>query len=188
MRAVSDLKERAGAGFAPAALRRKALVQLAISSYIELRLRPQVRVEDEAVRQVFNERVSRDPEPPPFALVADAIRESLDKGPRSEDREWVAPCVGARTSGAWQPDPDRARSGPELQTEEIHERGEVLAPGSPASVHRCARSPPPPGFRNPRFARPGPWRHRCWRNRRAKEWRKAASAARRRAETALRVP
>lgn len=91
VRAISDLKERAGAGFPPAALRRKALVQLAISNYIELRLRPQIRVEDEAVRQVFNERVARDPEPPPFALVADAIRESLEsKALDQKIEEWVA--------------------------------------------------------------------------------------------------
>jgi hypothetical protein len=90
-RAVRSLKEKAGPGFTEAALRRKALVQLAISNYIELRLRPQVRVEDEAVRQAFNDRVAKDPQTPLFALLADAIRESLES--RALDQkieEWVA--------------------------------------------------------------------------------------------------
>lgn len=90
-RAVAALLEKAGSGFTPAALRRKALVQLAISNYIELRLRPQVRVEDEAVRAAFNERVARDPQTPLFDLVADAIREGLES--RALDQkieEWVA--------------------------------------------------------------------------------------------------
>lgn len=90
-RAVRSLREKAGPGFTDLALRRKALVQLAISNYIELRLRPQVRVEDEAVRQAFNERVARDPQTPLFALVADAIRESLES--RALDQkieEWIA--------------------------------------------------------------------------------------------------
>ena len=89
--AVLSLREKAGPGFTETALRRKALVQLAISNYIEQRLRPQVRVEDDAVRQAFNERVAKDPQSPPFALVADAIRESLES--RALDQrieEWVA--------------------------------------------------------------------------------------------------
>jgi hypothetical protein len=90
-RAVLSLREKAGPRFTGPALRRKALVQLAISNYIELRLRPQVRVEDEAVRQVYNERVLNEAQPPPFDLVADAIRESLES--RALDQkieEWVA--------------------------------------------------------------------------------------------------
>ena len=89
--AVRSLREKAGPGFTEAALRRKALVQLAIANYIELRLRPQVRVEDEAVRKAFNDRVARDPQTPLFALVADAIRESLES--RALDQkieEWIA--------------------------------------------------------------------------------------------------
>ena len=91
VRGRQDLQAKAGPGFSLAALRRKALVQLAIANYIDLRLRPQVRVEDAEVRRVFNERVVKDPEPPPFNLVADAIRESLEQ--RSLDQkieEWVA--------------------------------------------------------------------------------------------------
>lgn len=90
-RAVLSLKEKAGPGFGAPALRRKALVQLAIATYIELRLRPQVRVEDEAVRQAYNQRILNDPQPPPFNLVADAIRESLES--RALDQkieEWIA--------------------------------------------------------------------------------------------------
>lgn len=90
-RAVLSLQEKAGPGFTPLALRRKALVQLAIAGYIEQRLRPQVRVEDEAVRTAFNERVARDPQTPQFNLVADAIRESLESQALDQKiEEWVA--------------------------------------------------------------------------------------------------
>lgn len=91
VRAMQELQEKAGPGFSFAALRRKALIQLAIANYIDLRLRPQVRVDDAEVRRAFNERVLSDPEPPPFNLVSDALRESLEQ--RSLDQkveEWVA--------------------------------------------------------------------------------------------------
>lgn len=91
VRAMQGLSEKTGAGFSFHALRRKALVQLTIANYIDLRLRPQVRVEDAEVRRVFNERVLNDPEPPPFNLVADAIRESLEQRSLDEKvEEWVA--------------------------------------------------------------------------------------------------
>ena len=89
--AVASLRERAGTGFGGPALRRKALVQLAIASYIDLRLRPLVRVEDAEVRKVFNERVGFDAETPPFSQMAPAIREMLEE--RALDariEEWVA--------------------------------------------------------------------------------------------------
>jgi hypothetical protein len=90
-RAVQTLREKAGPGFTDAALRRKALAQLAISSYIELRLRPQVRVEDDAVRQAYNERVANDSQAPPYDILADAIRESLElKALDQKIEEWVA--------------------------------------------------------------------------------------------------
>ena len=88
-RAVSSLAEKAGPGFTGPALRRKALVQLAISSYIELRLRPQVRVEDEEVQKAYNERVVRDPQPP-FELISDSIREALENQALDQKIEdWV---------------------------------------------------------------------------------------------------
>lgn len=89
--AVGALRERAGERFTLAALRRKALVQLAISKYIDLRLRPLVRVEDADVRKVFNEKVAADPLAPDFALVAPEIRARLER--QSLDQrieEWVA--------------------------------------------------------------------------------------------------
>ena len=52
--AVRALREKAGHGFTEAALRRKARVQLAIANYIQIRLRPLVRVDDAEVRKVFN--------------------------------------------------------------------------------------------------------------------------------------
>lgn len=85
------LQEKAGKEFSMAALRRKALVQLAIANYIEFRLRPLVRVEDADVRRTFNEKVVSESQPPAFSLVAPGIREVLEK--RSLDQkieEWVA--------------------------------------------------------------------------------------------------
>ena len=89
--AIQTLRAKVGERFAAAALRRKALVQLAISTYIELRLRPQVRVDDEAVRRVYNEKVLNESQAPAFNSVAEAIREALVG--RSLDlriEEWVA--------------------------------------------------------------------------------------------------
>lgn len=89
--AVASLREKAGTGFGEPALRRKALVQLAIAGYIDLRLRPLVRVEDAEVRKVFNEKLGQDTEAPLFSEVAPAIREALES--RALDariEEWVA--------------------------------------------------------------------------------------------------
>jgi hypothetical protein len=91
VRAVQVLREKAGERFTSAALRRKAVIQVAISSYIDQRLRPQVRVEDTEVRKAFNDKILNDPQPPAFSLVADALRKSLEQ--RSLDQkieEWVA--------------------------------------------------------------------------------------------------
>lgn len=89
--AISTLREKAGPRFTVAALRRKALAQLAISKYIDLRLRPLVRVEDGDVRKVFNERVAANPEAPDFALVADDIRDALERQALDQKiEEWVA--------------------------------------------------------------------------------------------------
>jgi hypothetical protein len=91
VRAIATLREKAGPGFGNPALRRKALAQLAISAYIELRLRPQVRVEAEAVRQAYNERLATNPLTPAFDLLEDAIRESLElKALDQKVEEWVA--------------------------------------------------------------------------------------------------
>ncbi len=90
-RAVLALQAKSGPGFTAPALRRKALAQLAISNYIDQRLRPLVRVEDAEVRKAFNERVVNDPQAPSFGLVAPSIREALER--RSLDQkieEWVA--------------------------------------------------------------------------------------------------
>jgi hypothetical protein len=89
--AVASLAEKAGPGFSAAALRRKALVQLAIANYIELRLRPQVRVEDDEVRRVYNERLARDPETTrEFSLLAESIRETLESQALDlKIEEWV---------------------------------------------------------------------------------------------------
>jgi len=90
-KAIATLREKAGPLFTDAALRRKALAQLSIAGYIELRLRPQVRVEDDAVRHAYNERVANDAQAPPFDILADAIRESLEmKALDQKIEEWVA--------------------------------------------------------------------------------------------------
>jgi hypothetical protein len=89
-KAALALQGKAGLSFSETALRRKALVQLAISNYIDLRLRPLVRVEDAELRKAFNERVVNETQPEAFSLVAPAIREALER--RSLDQkieEWV---------------------------------------------------------------------------------------------------
>ncbi len=89
--AVQTLRAKAGSAFTDSALRRKALVQIAISRYIELRLKSLVRVDDGEVRKVFNERVASEPDPPAFSEVAPQIRDALES--RALDQrieEWVA--------------------------------------------------------------------------------------------------
>jgi hypothetical protein len=89
--AVTALKEKAGTGFSEAALKRKAQAQVSIANYIELRLRPLVRVEDAEVRRLFDEKAAKDQKAPEFDQVETAIRESLER--RSLDRrieEWVS--------------------------------------------------------------------------------------------------
>ncbi len=96
-RAVLALQEKTGTKFTAPALRRKALVQLAISNYIDQRLRSLVRVEDAEVRKALNDRLSNNPQPPLFSQVADAIRESLER--RSLDQK-IEEWVGALRRGA----------------------------------------------------------------------------------------
>jgi hypothetical protein len=89
--AVKALVEKAGTAFSPAALHRKAQTQLTISQYIELRLRPLVRIDDDEVRRKFNERAASDPLAPAFSLVAPSIRETLERRALDEKiEEWVA--------------------------------------------------------------------------------------------------
>lgn len=82
--AVLALREKAGPRFKTQALTRKALVQLAIQSYIDVRLRPLVRVEDEEVRKVFNEQPANEGLPAPE--IRDVLhRRALD----ARIEEWV---------------------------------------------------------------------------------------------------
>ncbi len=88
--AVLVLREKAGRGFKTQALTRKAVVQLAIQSYIDVRLRPLVRVEDEEVRKVFNEQLAAEALTPAYSEVAPQIRDVLQR--RALDariEEWV---------------------------------------------------------------------------------------------------
>ena len=88
--AVQALQEKAGSTFSAAALRRKAIIQLVISSYIDLRLRPLVRVDDAEVRKIFNEKALNDSAGSIFSSVAPSIRAALER--RSLDQkieEWV---------------------------------------------------------------------------------------------------
>lgn len=89
--ALEILRGKAAPAFSDAALRRKAASQILIASYIELRLRPLVRVEDIEVRRLFDEKALKDPTAPEFNHVETSIRESLER--RALDRkieEWVA--------------------------------------------------------------------------------------------------
>ena len=89
--AVGALKEKAGPGFSDAALTRKALVQLAIRGYIDIRLRPLVRVEDAEVRKVLSDKLAAEALPEAFNAMAPEIRDRLER--RALDQrieEWVA--------------------------------------------------------------------------------------------------
>lgn len=89
--AVLALREKAGPGFSTPALTRKAVVQLAIKSYIDIRLRPLVRVDDAEIRKIFNDRLAVAPLPEAFSVVGPEIRDQLER--RALDRrieEWVA--------------------------------------------------------------------------------------------------
>ena len=89
--AVGALEEKAGPGFSDAALTRKALVQLAIRGYIDIRLRPLVRVEDAEVRKVLSDKLAAEALPEAFSAMAPEIRDRLER--RALDQrieEWVA--------------------------------------------------------------------------------------------------
>lgn len=89
--ALQSLREQAGPDFSDAALRRKASVQLAIAGYIEVRLRPLVRVDDADVTRIFNERLATEAVPPSFTIASAEIREILER--RALDQrieEWVS--------------------------------------------------------------------------------------------------
>lgn len=89
--AVLALREKAGPGFSTPALTRKAVTQLAIKSYIDIRLRPLVRVDDADIRKVFNDRLATAALPEAFSVVAPEIRDQLQR--RALDQrieEWVA--------------------------------------------------------------------------------------------------
>ncbi len=88
--AVLALREKAGPGFTTPALTRKALVQITIKSYIDIRLRPLVRVDDAEIRKVFNDRLAGAAPPEAFSGVAPEIRDQLER--RALDQrieEWV---------------------------------------------------------------------------------------------------
>jgi len=89
--AALSLKEKAGPGFSTAALRRKARVQLTSADYIDLRLRPLVRGEDEDVRRSFEDLAATEARSPIYAEVVSDLREALEAR-ALDDRieEWVA--------------------------------------------------------------------------------------------------
>lgn len=89
--ATLSLKEKAGPGFSTVALRRKALVQLTIAAYIDLRLRSLVRVEDEDVRKAFEDLAKTEARSPIYADVVADLREALEARVLDERiEEWVA--------------------------------------------------------------------------------------------------
>ena len=88
--AMAALREIAGPEFPEAALKRKALAQIAIASYIDVRLRPLIRVDDAEVTKIFNERLAKEVPPPSFTVASVEIRELLQR--RALDQrieEWV---------------------------------------------------------------------------------------------------
>ena len=78
--AFQSLVEKLGAGAEAdePGLRRIARRQLAVLKYIEFRFRPQVRVEDEAVRSAYEVEHGGDPSAPRFEEAEAQLRERLE--------------------------------------------------------------------------------------------------------------
>lgn len=88
--AVATLQAKTGAHFSRVALLRKARVQLAIANYIDVRLKPLVRIEDSEVRRVFNEMVAAEGQAPNFEAAGPEIRAALQgKSLDQKIEEWV---------------------------------------------------------------------------------------------------
>ncbi len=88
--AIATLQARAGSPSSRAAFLRKARVQLAISNYIDVRLRALVRVEDVEVRRVFNEMVATQNPATVFDAVSHEIRAALERKCLDQKiEEWV---------------------------------------------------------------------------------------------------
>ncbi len=76
--ALASLLERPGAqGWPESSLRRLARRQATILKYVEFRFRSQLRVEDAAVRQLYDGEWAGRPDAPPFEGVQEALRERL---------------------------------------------------------------------------------------------------------------
>ena len=76
--ALQSLRQRPGAqGWSEPTLRRLARRQATILKYVEFRFRSQVRVEDAAVRQLYDAEWAGNPEAPSFESVQDELRERL---------------------------------------------------------------------------------------------------------------
>jgi hypothetical protein len=70
--------------------RRLARRQTAILKYVEFRFRPQVRIDDERLREAYTAEHAARPDPPLFEDVADALRERLVRRDLDERIEaWV---------------------------------------------------------------------------------------------------
>ncbi len=91
-RALSALQQRLGGGeLEPVEeLRRLVRRQLSIIKYIEFRFRPQVRVEDEAVRRAYDAGYANQVDAPPFLAVEEDIRDRLaEKELTARIEAWV---------------------------------------------------------------------------------------------------
>lgn len=78
-RALADLRGKLGSAEPEPEeeLRRLARRELTILKYIEFRFRPQVRIDDEAVRHAYDSRYATESDIPPLAAVAEEIRGRL---------------------------------------------------------------------------------------------------------------
>ncbi len=89
--ALRSLRERPGAqGWPEASLRRLARRQATILKYVEFRFRAQLRVDDAAVRELYEREWAGRPEAPPFESAQAALRERLLRQALDERVEsWV---------------------------------------------------------------------------------------------------
>jgi hypothetical protein len=91
-RAYRELAARvpAATGATEADLRRLARRQTAILKYVDFRFRPQVRVEDAAVRAAWDQERSARPDTPPFEVAAAQVRARLEAAELDQRIEqWV---------------------------------------------------------------------------------------------------
>lgn len=89
-REASALKDQLGARFSTRALERLVARQLVIRSYIDVRLRPTVRIEDSSLQREYTERFASVKDAPALEAVAEELRATLEREALERKiEEWI---------------------------------------------------------------------------------------------------